>query len=228
MVTIPLGVNGRFFRPVSESAKRAALERYAIRPPYVLTVGSLEPRKNIAGLVEAWANLPNSLRSSYRLVVAGGKGWLNSAVHRRISDLGLGDSVLLIGYVEDDDLPALYQGATVFAFPSLSEGFGLPVAEAMAGGVPVLTSDTTSLLELGKGAAELVNPADPESIGAGLERLLSDAGHRSRLSEAGRRRSAEMTWEKVARRTLNVYSEVNTASSVSEEVSGSEIRAKSL
>jgi len=208
VATIPLGAHERFFQRVSESEKRRVLARHDVSPPYVLTVGSLEPRKNTAALVEAWANLPNSVRGDYRLVVAGGKGWLNSAVYRRISDLGLRDSVLLIGYVEESDLPALYQGAAVFAYPSLYEGFGLPVVEAMAGGVPVLTSNTTSLLELGESACQLVDPSCIESIGEGLEQLLSDAKERARIGEAGRLRAAEMSWEKVARQTLEVYKTV--------------------
>lgn len=207
VATIPHGVSARFLQPASSADKERVCERYGLQPPFVLTIGSLEPRKNLPALVEAWAALPASLRREYRLVIAGGRGWLNSNIYRRIKELETADSVALPGYVADEDLPALYQSAIVFAYPSLYEGFGLPVLEAMASGVPVLTSASSSLEELGRGAAEMVNPLDAHEIENGLRRLLLDGQLRQDYANLGRARASGMTWRRVAERTLGVYCE---------------------
>jgi glycosyltransferase involved in cell wall biosynthesis len=191
-VTIPLGAG----RPFFGASPGGVPAKHGIHSPYVLGVGTLEPRKNLTRLVEAFVSLPRDVRGDCRLVLAGGRGWSNerfdSLVRRHADD------VLLLGFVPDEDLPGLYAGATVFAYPSLAEGFGLPVAEAMAAGTAVLTSDRSSLPEVAGDAALLVEPEDIAAIAAGLERLLADGELREQLAERGRRRADSLTWERAA------------------------------
>jgi glycosyltransferase involved in cell wall biosynthesis len=193
---IPLGAAAAFHqaRPDDVAA------RHGIDSPYVLAVGTLEPRKNLIRLIEAFVSLPRSVRDGWRLVLAGARGWSNAELEALVGRYP-GD-VRLLGFVPDEDLPGLYAGATMFAYPSLAEGFGLPVAEAMAAGTAVLTSDRSSLLEVAGDAALLVDPTDAEAIAAGLERLLGDCELRRELAERGRRRAASLTWERTARETL--------------------------
>jgi glycosyltransferase involved in cell wall biosynthesis len=195
-VTIPLGAAAEFY----DASPGDTAETYGLEPGYVLAVGTLEPRKNLPRLVEAFVSLPESVRGGRRLVLAGGRGWsiaeLDAIVRRHR------DHVRLLGFVPDGELPGLLAGAAVFAYPSLAEGYGLPVAEAMAAGAPVLTSDRSSLPEVAGDAAVLVDPTDVDAISAGLERLLEDEALRRDLAERGRRRAASLTWEHAARRTL--------------------------
>ncbi len=164
---------------------------------YVLAVGTLEPRKNLARLIAAWSELPAALRDAHALALVGPRGWEDEHVvaAARAAD------VRLLGRVSEDQLHALYAHATAFAYPSLYEGFGLPVLEAMAAGAPVLTSNVSSLPEVAGSAALLVDPRDEDAIRSALERLLVDPALRERLRAAGRERAAAFTWERTARRT---------------------------
>jgi glycosyltransferase involved in cell wall biosynthesis len=141
------------------------------------------------------------------LAIAGRKGWLTEAIERRARELGAGSRVRFLGYLPDEDLPALLSGATAFAFPSLYEGFGMPVLEAMACGAPVLTANSTSLPEVAGDAALLVDPHDTHAIAAGLRRLVQDAPLRAELRARGLARAAGFTWERCARETLAVLLE---------------------
>jgi alpha-1,3-rhamnosyl/mannosyltransferase len=163
----------------------------------VLAVGTLEPRKNLPRLIAAWTRLPEELRSAHALALVGPRGWDDEEVLAAARAAG----VRLLGRVGDAQLHALYANATAFAYPSLYEGFGLPVLEAMAAGAPVLTSLSSSLPEVAGDAALLVDPRDTAAIAAGLERLLRDAGLRERLRVAGRARAAAFSWERTARET---------------------------
>jgi glycosyltransferase involved in cell wall biosynthesis len=167
---------------------------------FVLAVGTLEPRKNLPRLVEAYRALPDPLQAAHPLLVAGRVGW--DAATTIESLRGLGDRCRLLGPVSDAELAALYDRCTVFAFPSLAEGFGLPVLEAMQGGAAVLTSDRSSLPEVGGDAVEYVDPTDAASIRVGLERLLRDPGRRTALRIAARERAAQFSWERHAELTL--------------------------
>jgi glycosyltransferase involved in cell wall biosynthesis len=200
---IPLGVEPRFARAVPG----AVPERYGVPRPYVLAVGTREPRKNLPRLVRAFAGLPADLRERYSLAIAGKPGWGDAETERLASAQ---PGVVLTGYVEDDDLPALYAGAEAFAFPSLAEGFGLPVIEAMAAGTPVLTSNCSSLAEVAGDAARLVDPGDERAVRAGLEELLEDVSLRDRLAHAGRERAAGFTWRRTARETLDYLTSVTS------------------
>jgi glycosyltransferase involved in cell wall biosynthesis len=170
--------------------------------PYFLYVGTIQPRKNLVRLIEAFAQFLRGSDRAYRLILAGKPGWLSEPIVRRAAELGLGDAVQFLGYVPDSELPALLGGATAFVFPSLYEGFGMPVLEAMAAGVPVLTSNTSALPEVAGDAALLVDPEDTQAIMAGLAQLANDAGLRERLRERGLAQSGRFTWERCAQETL--------------------------
>jgi glycosyltransferase involved in cell wall biosynthesis len=200
---VPLGVHPRF----TGAAPGDVPARHGLDAPYVLAVGTREPRKNLPRLVRAFAGLPEGLRERHRLAIAGSPGWDDAEAERLASSHR---QVVLLGFVEDDDLPALYAGATAVALPSLAEGFGLPVIEAMAAGTPVLTSNRSALLEVADGAAQLVDPLDVESIRAGLAELLEDAALRERLARQGRERAAQFTWRRTARETLDYLTSVTS------------------
>jgi glycosyltransferase involved in cell wall biosynthesis len=167
--------------------------------PYVLCVSSLEPRKNLKSLLEAWVRLPPSLQNQYQLVLTGAKG--NAGV---FGDAGLDNpppNARFTGYVDQAHLPALYSGAALFAYPSLYEGFGLPPLEAMACGVPVLTSNTSSIPEVIGAAAVAVDPENVEAITEGLREMMANEGLRNRLTAQGLQRAAHLSWDDTARAT---------------------------
>lgn len=187
---------------------RRVRERYKLPERFVLFLGMVEPRKNLMRLVDAYAGLNPGTRRETHLVVAGPLGWLNKALFERIEDLGIGSSVQFIGYVDDGDLAAVYSLATVFAYPSLYEGFGIPVLEAMICGTPVLTSDVAALPEVVGDCALLVPPTDTDAISKALLRLLESDTLRADLSARGMRRAAQFSWDRCARETLAVYESV--------------------
>ena len=194
---------------VTDAARLAAVRRrYELPERFILFLGAMEPRKNVLRLIEAFATLRPALRRETVLVVAGAHGWLNDSVRERVGKLGLAESVQFPGYIAGDDIAALYSLATVFAYPSLWEGFGLPVLEAMACGTPVLTYDVSALPEVAGDAALLVPPTEVEAIADGLTRLLSDDALRADLVARGLRRAAAFSWERCARETLAVYTSV--------------------
>lgn len=210
VVVTPEGCEPRF-RPVrSERILRDVAARYGLPPRYVLAVGTLEPRKNLTTLLEAFARLrrDGEVEADLRLVLAGARGWLDEPIFATVRSLGLEKAVRFTGFVDDDDLPAVYSGAALFVFPSLHEGFGLPLLEAMACGVPVVTSNISSMPEVAGAAAVLVNPRDADGLAAAIARLLRDEGLRDRLREAGIARAREFSWEATARRTLDAYAAV--------------------
>jgi glycosyltransferase involved in cell wall biosynthesis len=207
VVVVPEGCEPRF-RPEPDPAAEARVrERYRLPERYLLTVGTLEPRKNHAALLEAYARLGERLAPQRppALVVAGMPGWGAGPIFRRIETHPLRESIHRLGFVEDQDLPHLYRGATAFAFPSHDEGFGLPVLEAMASGVPVVASTAPALAEVSGKAAVLVGAEEAEALAEALALLLCDEGERTARIEAGLARAREFTWERTARRTLEVY-----------------------
>ena len=171
--------------------------------PYILFVGTIEPRKNIDTLLDAFAQLPSSLRAEFELVIAGPAGWGNPATLRRLQAGEPG--VRYLGYVPEDDLPGLTAGATIFVYPSLYEGFGLPLAQAMAAGVPAITSNVSSMPEVAGDAALLVDPRSPSELAAAMERLLSSSELRATLARNGRARAQLFTWENSARESLKFF-----------------------
>lgn len=200
------GVAATFARPPEQPG--AVLRRLGIEPPYCLFVGNLEPRKNLVRLLEAFARLRAEGRP-VRLVLAGARGWLAEPIFRAVERHGLADAVVFPGYVPAAELPALYAGAACFVFPSLYEGFGLPVLEAMAAGTPVVASRVGAIPEVAGDAALLVAPDQPAELAAAVASVLDDRTLRARLVERGRRRAAAFTWERAARETLAVYEAVH-------------------
>jgi glycosyltransferase involved in cell wall biosynthesis len=195
--------------PVTDSARltqvqeRLGIARSGSLRPYVLTVGTLQPRKNLVRLIDAFARI-RPTQPDLCLVLAGQRGWLSDPIFQRVEELGLQESVLFPGFVSDDDLPALLSGALVFAFPSLYEGFGFPVLEAQACGTPVLTSTTSSLPEVAGEAALLVDPMSTEAIADGLHQLVTDSSLRKRLRAAGFANIQRFSWQRCAVETLQV------------------------
>ena len=205
IVIIPLGVDLRF-RPKSEEDVNQAKEATDISNiEYVLTVATIEPRKNLQRLLEAWHNACQKLPKNVWLVVAGAKG--QGSIFRDASFNGLPPNVYMAGHVPDEHLPALYSGALFFIYVSLYEGFGLPPLEAMACGTPVLTSNITSLPEVVGDAALTVDPYDVEAIADGIKRLVEDGGLRAELSRRGIASAKMFTWDKTAELTWNVLEE---------------------
>ncbi len=208
---VALGVAPDFHPRMAEDLQ-PVLARYGLlSTPYLLSVATLEPRKNLLGLVDAYARLPQALRARHPLVLAGGKGWLSEELQKRLEPLERVGEVRRLGYVPQADLPHIYAGAWAFAYPSFYEGFGLPVAEAMATGIPTLTSNRSSLPEVAGEAALQIDPDDADALCSGLQQLLEDAGLRARLAREGPLRAARFTWENTARDTIAVYAAVRAA-----------------
>jgi glycosyltransferase involved in cell wall biosynthesis len=175
-------------------------------PGYILYVGTLEPRKNLVRLIEAYAvTLDRCGERTPPLVLTGGKGWFYKEIFDIVERLGLQQRAIFTGFVDDEDLPALFNGALFFVYPSLYEGFGIPVLEAMACGVPVITSDASSLPEIVGEAGVLVDPTDTRALAAALMALLDDPERRATLRAAGLAQSALFSWQRAARETLAVY-----------------------
>jgi glycosyltransferase involved in cell wall biosynthesis len=194
-------------RPVEDKATiEKAKARYSVQGDYVLSVGTLQPRKNLRRLLEAYAMVRKQAEKGETpcLVIAGKKGWLYNQVFQHVVRLGLESEVIFPGYVPQGDLPALLSGARLFVFPSLYEGFGLPVLEAMACGTPVLCSNVSSLPEVAGNAAFLVDPLDVESMAEAMNRLLQDEGLRAQLVKWGFQRVRRFSWERCAGETLAV------------------------
>ena len=193
---IPIGLGSRFTRVEDPRELERVRTAHGAGERYVLYVGNVKPHKNLPRLLRAWARLPEATRASHRLVLAGARDVGTAELEALARSLGLGGSVHCAGFVPDADLAALYSGATAVVLPSLSEGFGVPVIEAMACGVPVMCSGTTSLVEVAGDAALLVEPTSEASIGAALAQLLGDPSLRQRLVEAGTRRAAHFSAER--------------------------------
>lgn len=200
---VDLGV----FRRVSDrEALHAARQKYAIGDgPYVFALSTLEPRKNYPRLIRAFYAARRDSGLPHRLVIGGKKGWLFDEIFATVQELGIENEVHFPGFVDDADLPALYSGAEFFAYPSLYEGFGLPVIEALACGTPVLTSDNSCLPEAGGDGALYVDAESVESIAEGLTRLATQPELRARLAAAGEIHGRSFTWKRSLRQLLEAY-----------------------
>jgi glycosyltransferase involved in cell wall biosynthesis len=199
-------VDERYLQPISIGQITAVRQKYNIGDaPYVLSVGVQQPRKNVPRLIAAFDQLKRRHPDwPHVLVVAGKAGWGDDSQFKILPN-GCPNSNLFIGYVADEDLPALYAGAACFAYPSLYEGFGLPIVEAMSCGAPVLTSDRGAMHEIAGGAAQEANPYDVNSITAGLAAVLGDANYAAQLRTHGHKRAANFTIEQLATQTLKLY-----------------------
>ncbi len=205
LAVIHNGVGAHFQRQSTEDTRRVLADKYGLRDPFVLSVARLQARKNIPRILQAFDRFRKESRSELKLVLAGKKSWTSEEVNPLIDSLGLRPHIVELGYVPHADLPFLYSGAAMLVFPSLWEGFGLPVIEAMACGTPVVTSNVSSLPEVAGGAAVLVDPNSVDEISDGMRRILDDGALREDLCARGRKRAEAFTWERTARQTLDVY-----------------------
>jgi len=199
------GVDTDIFYPLSEDLVNKVKQKYDLPSEYLLYTGTLEPRKNIERLIDAYAMLINENAFTPVLVLAGRKGWLYDSIFDKINSLGIEKRVIFTGYVDDGDMPALLSGALIFVFPSLYEGFGMPPLEAMACGIPVITSSAASLPEVAGDAAIMVDPYDTVAIKNGINRLINDAKLRDFLSIKGIERAKQFNWKRTASTIMNIY-----------------------
>ncbi len=190
------------FRPLPKHEVEAFRQQRGLPERFVLCVGTLEPRKNHTRLVEALARIYDG---ESKLVLVGGKGWLYDKLFARVEALGLSDAVVFPGYVTNEELPLWYNAATAFAYPSLYEGFGMPILEAQACGTPVMTSNVPPLPEAAGDAALMADPYDVEALATNLDRLLTDRSLRSELRERGLAHARQFTWMRTAQETARAY-----------------------
>lgn len=199
------GVAETFRRQLGDEDVRQVLSDHGVEGPYLLFVGNPKPHKNLDNVVRAFAEVIRRDAFEGDLVCVGGRDEAQQRVLHHAESLGVVDRVRLLGHVEEEALPAIYQGARLFLYPTLYEGFGLPVVEAMASGVPVITSNTSSLHEVANGYASLVDPLDVEQMTDAIIAALGDDALRERLIAAGKERSSQFSWRQTAQQTLEVY-----------------------
>lgn len=198
--------HGRFHPIVDADALSAVRRRYAIGDaPFILSLSRLEPRKNHVRLIRAFHQARQEAHLPHRLIIGGARGWLYESIFATVRELGLEEVVHFAGFIADEDLPALYSAAEFFAFPSLYEGFGLPIVEALACGTPVLTADNSCLPEAAGPGALYVNAEDVDDLAQALLRLAQESALRAELAEAGRTHALHFTWERSARQLLDAY-----------------------
>ena len=197
------------YRPIADKYKLDNIKnKYKIDSKFILHVGSLQARKNIPRLIEAYSKLPMELLAKYQLVIAGKRSWKVEEILAKVKQLGLNDKVVFTGFVDDNDLPLLMNAANLLVFPSLYEGFGIPPLEAMACGTPVVASNTSSIPEVVGDAALLFDPYNIKEMTKAINRALTDVKLRNKLRKRGFERIKQFSWEKAARETLQVYKEV--------------------
>jgi len=199
------GVTDRFRQRVASSEIAARQAEFGIDRPYLLFVGNPKPHKNLDNVVKAYARALSLHDFPHQLVCVGDRGGQEFKIRQRAEQLGIGERILLLGHVAQEALPAIYQGAACFLYPTLYEGFGLPVVEAMASRVPVITSNTSALKEIAAGYADLVNPLDLDGMAGAIVRSVSDSDHRKSLRKLGQRRSEDFRWRQAAEKTLEIY-----------------------
>ena len=197
------GVDLEKFRPSGSARINQIKEKYGITKPYILYLGTLEPRKNVPSVIKAYAGLKN--KKDYQLVLAGKRSWQDRDIFEKVREFRIGDSVVFPGYISDEDRPDLLSAAEVFVYPSFFEGFGMPVIEAQACGTPVIASNATSLPEVGGNAAVYVDPDDADGLTRSLEELLSSPPRRDNLAKMGLANVRRFSWEDSARKIVDVF-----------------------
>lgn len=203
------GVDPEFYHPgYPETRIRQVAKKFNITGDYILYLGTLEPRKNIETLINAYFLLKKSGSTCPKLVLAGKKGWLYDSIFSRVQENHLENDVIFTGYVPEEDVPVLMNGARIFLFPSLYEGFGIPPLEAMACGTPVITSNSSSLPEVVGDAGLMVPPKDAKALADGIMRILTDDQLYGQLQEAGMKRARRFTWKRSAETLAGIYREM--------------------
>ncbi|MEO6454285.1 MAG: glycosyltransferase family 1 protein [Ginsengibacter sp.] len=199
---------GPNFRELNVLSKQDSIKRFGLSPLYILSFGALDPRKNTALVIEAFSKFRLKSKSSHQLVIVGLSEMQKQYFLKQITTLGISSSVILLGFVSEEELVALYNGAYLLLYPSLYEGFGFPILEAMACGTPVISSAVTSIPEIAGEAAILVNPTDIEAIAEAIHRLTKDKPFREKLILMGYSRASEFSWAKAAKESLEVYTKI--------------------
>lgn len=199
------GVEEAFRHRLPSEELQRWLRNLGIEQPYLLFVGNPKPHKNLDNVVKAYARARHLANLDAPLICVGARTGSEFKIRQRAEYLGIPDKVRILGHVAQEALPAIYQGASLFLYPTLYEGFGLPVVEAMASGVPVITSNTSALKEIAEGYAYLVDPLDIEGMAKAIANVMGDPERRARLAERGSRRAADFDWDLTAQRTLDVY-----------------------
>lgn len=208
IVSIPLGYNPAMNAVRDPAYGVEVRKRYGLPGNYILYVGTIQPRKNIGSLIEAYARLLKESGQTPVLVIVGRKGWLYDKLFARIKELALEKKIIFTGFVPDEDLPYIYDGARVFSYLSFFEGFGLPPLEAMACGVPVVVSNTTSLPEVVGDAGISVDPTNIDAIATGLHRVLNSQDVAQTMIRKGLERASTFSWDQCARKTIEIYKAV--------------------
>lgn len=200
IILAPPAIDQTIFKPADPTAVARVKDKYHLPANYILYVGNIEPRKNLVTLAQAYHDLDPAVKQTTALVLAGGKAWKDEAILRTVSDLqNQGDTVIMPGYVADEDLPALYSGASVFVLPSVYEGFGIPVLEAMACGVPVLAANNSSLTEVGGKAALYFDTMSVNDLSKKLALLLTNPVLRGQLAQASLKQTKKFSWQESAK-----------------------------
>lgn len=203
---IPPGVDTARYHPyINSVVLQSVMEKYHLPEKYFLYLGTIEPRKNVESIIKAFRIFNEKKGHEHYLVIAGKKGWMYDEIFKLVEEYGLQDAVIFPGYVDEEDKPMVYAGATAFIFPSLYEGFGMPPLEAMACGVPVISSNSSSLPEVVGDAGVLTQPMDVESISLAMERLTEDYEYHNKLVEKGLKQASTFSWEASVEKLLNLY-----------------------
>lgn len=209
IVVIPLAADKKFMERISREDINKVKTKYNLPEKYILHIGTLEPRKNLGFLIEVFSEVVKDKKThDWNLVITGKKGWHYRELYQKVKELGLESKVIFTGYFDEADKPALYKGAAVFAFPSLYEGFGLPLLEAMASGVPVISSNASSMPEVVGDAGILISPQDKALWVKSIKKVLSEGKLRDKMRVENKKQAANFSWEKTAKKTAEVYKEV--------------------
>ena len=203
--TVYTCIDPRFSHVIDKRATDDFRQKYGLASGFILYLGTLEPRKNITTIVEAYAHLRQKYGRTEKLVLAGGKGWLYEKIFDRVQQLGLQSEVIFPGYIADEEQALWYQAASAFVYPSLYEGFGLPVAEALAGGTPVVTSNVSSLPEAGAGIALCIDPQDAEAMAGALYQALTDQVYRQKCRAMAATIGEQFSAQRMVEQTIAVY-----------------------
>ncbi len=192
---VPPGVSDSFRQIPSTEKLLSVRQQYSLPERFILSLCTLEPRKNLISLIHAFQSLPKPIRQAYPLVLVGGRGWHNEEMDKQLDDMARSGEVILVGYVSQHDLPLFYRLSTMLVYVSLYEGYGMPIAEAMASGTPVITSNCSSMPEVANGACLLVNPLDEKMISQAIQELIEDNQLRNSNIELGLENSTGYTWQ---------------------------------